>query len=126
MKPKLCCCCSKKSFSDCCKPFLKKEAFPETAEQLMRSRYSAFYFGHVNYLNETMCSDADPLAEAPQLKWSRLEIVSTEKGSEFDTEGIVHFKAYYMLKNEEQCLEEQSFFKRIKGRWICMLDSTVY
>lgn len=126
MKIKLCCCCSKKPFKDCCKPFLKKEALPETAEQLMRSRYSAFYFGHVKYLNETMCADAAPLAEAPQLKWTRLEIISAEKGSEFDTEGSVHFKAYYLLDNNEECLEELSFFKRIKGKWTCMLDSTVY
>lgn len=37
-----CPCQSGKPYTECCQPFHLKTAFPETAEQLMRSRYAAY------------------------------------------------------------------------------------
>lgn len=37
-----CPCQSGHQYADCCGKFHLREAFPETAEQLMRSRYTAY------------------------------------------------------------------------------------
>ena len=46
----LCPCKSRLSYALCCLPFHQGKAKPETAEQLMRSRYSAYFFRLVDYL----------------------------------------------------------------------------
>ena len=48
-----CPCTSKKPYDRCCGPFHGGTAAPETAEQLMRSRFSAYALGKVDYLIAT-------------------------------------------------------------------------
>jgi SEC-C motif-containing protein len=48
-----CYCGSQKSYNDCCFPFLSGKLIPETPEQLMRSRYSAFCIKNIEYLIST-------------------------------------------------------------------------
>ncbi len=45
-----CPCCSGKQYSLCCTPFLTGEQLPESAEQLMRSRYTAYAMQNVSWL----------------------------------------------------------------------------
>ena len=40
--PQTCPCSSGQTYNDCCAPFHRHESLPQTAEQLMRSRYSAY------------------------------------------------------------------------------------
>ena len=53
----LCPCKSRLPYAGCCQPFHHGKAKPETAEQLMRSRYSAYFFRLVDYLVETTHPD---------------------------------------------------------------------
>ena len=48
----LCPCKSRMSYKDCCMPYHYGRAQAETAEQLMRSRYSAYFFRRTDYLVE--------------------------------------------------------------------------
>ena len=45
-----CPCGSQQTFENCCQPLLAGMAFADTAEALMRSRYSAFSTGNIDYL----------------------------------------------------------------------------
>lgn len=48
-----CYCGSAQAFASCCQPFLMGAALPQTALQLMRSRYSAYCSGHIQYIKNT-------------------------------------------------------------------------
>ncbi len=48
-----CYCCSSKPFDECCEPFIKGDKHPSSAEQLMRSRFSAYATAHYQYILET-------------------------------------------------------------------------
>lgn len=54
---RLCPCKSNISYSDCCEPYHNSTKLPSTAEQLMRSRYSAYALKLINYLIETTHKD---------------------------------------------------------------------
>jgi|GEM_PF-3215856 len=45
-----CPCLSTKAYSVCCQPLHKGDAHANSAEQLVRSRYSVFVFNHIDYL----------------------------------------------------------------------------
>jgi SEC-C motif domain protein len=121
-----CPCGSKNSFDTCCEPYLKGDKQPETAELLMRARYTAFAVADVEYVHKTLVPEArkefDPASakkSAETAKWKGLEIHKTEKGGPEDDEGMVEFTATY--EHEGQGIEhhEVSFFKRnSKGHWL--------
>src|SRR5262249_12642121 len=48
-----CPCQSGQNLDQCCGPFIAGEAFPETAEQLMRSRYTAYTQANLGYIKKT-------------------------------------------------------------------------
>ena len=120
----LCPCGSGKEFSDCCEPFIKGESLPETAEQLMRSRYSAYATVNVEYLHSTLHpdhqNDHDVNAArkwAEESDWVGLEIISTSAGGKDDNEGIVEFKATYRDKGNIRNLQEISRFQKVEDKW---------
>lgn len=91
-----------------------------TAEQLMRSRYSAFVVLDRDYLLRTWHPDTAPpnLELDPDMRWRRLDIVATAGGGPFDTEGTVKFRAHYRQMAERGVLHEVSRFVRTGGRWL--------
>jgi SEC-C motif domain protein len=120
----LCPCKSKKSYADCCLPFHYGRAQPETAEQLMRARYAAFFFRRVDYL----VSSTHPRTREWNLKqqldasihdyqWSFLEILQTSKGGKDDKTGKVEFIAHFFHHGQPGELHEHSRFTRSKGIW---------
>jgi SEC-C motif-containing protein len=121
-----CPCGTNKPFSECCEPFLKGQALPETAEKLMRSRYTAFAVVDVDYIKKTLAPEArkdfDAKAtreSAQQAKWKELKILSTEKGSAEDTEGVVEFTAVYEHSGETIEHHETAQFRKEKnGQWL--------
>ena len=81
----LCPCQSSLSYEDCCGRFHSGNMFPETAEQLMRSRYSAFVLKNIPYIVQTTVPSQQPLLDekalqdwANETQWLGLEIVKTE------------------------------------------------
>ena len=120
----LCPCKSRKSYAQCCMPYHYGKAQPETAEQLMRSRYSAYFFRLTDYLVTTTHPDKrEPNLKARieetihDVNWQFLTIVSSSKGTKDDKVGKVEFIADYFVGNESHQLHEHSRFKRYKGSW---------
>lgn len=119
-----CSCGSQKDFSDCCEPYLKGKKIPATAEAMMRARYSAFVHHEFDYIFKT--HHPSTLAELDkdgvrtwgmESKWLGLEVLSTDKGKDKDTEGTVEFRCKFILKDAEQVHHELSTFKKENGEW---------
>jgi len=120
----LCPCKSQESYYICCMPYHKGKAKPSTAEKLMRSRYSAYFFRLVDYLVETHHPDTRTPGLRQELKdsigdikWRFLTIVGTSKGGKEDKVGKVEFIAECYINGKAHELHERSRFKRYKGVW---------
>ena len=121
---KTCFCGRKINFESCCYPYISYQKKPSTAEELMRSRYSAFVTRNSDYIKRTMRDPAlkyfdGPAISKSTLNWIKLEIVAKKNGGTADNEGSVTFKAFY--KNEDRdmvfYLYEKSYFSKIDGTW---------
>ena len=114
-----CPCGSGHRFSACCGPYLDGTALPETAEVLMRSRYTAYTLGNAAYLTATWhpTTRRKDLGLEEPVKWIGLEILSCEAGGPGDTRGQVEFIARYKLGGRAHRLHEVSRFQRREGRW---------
>src|SRR5690606_37710579 len=119
-----CPCRSGLEFSKCCEPALSGAVVPATPEALMRSRYSAFAAGRIDYLEETLLPgtrddfDAAGASEwAAASEWTGLEIRHTEGGGPGESEGIVEFVAHYRQGGVDRVHHETSTFRFQDGRW---------
>ncbi len=90
----------------------------------MRSRYSAYAVGAIDYLGDTLHPDyrsdwdRDATARwASHSDWLNLEIRDTEAGGEDDDEGFVEFVAHFEENGEHKVHHERSRFQRHGGRW---------
>jgi SEC-C motif domain protein len=116
-----CHCGSNQLFETCCEPFLLGISFPSTAEELMRSRYSAYVTKNVSYILETTSPKfrkyyhpTSILEWASNSTWIRLEIVSS-------SEKRVKFVATYLDKTGHLIHHsEDSRFEKIADRWYFM------
>jgi len=113
-----CPCGSGLDYGHCCGP-LHGGASAQSAEALMRSRYSAYALGLADYLADSWHPDTRPEGriESP-VKWVGLEIVSTDQGGPDDAEGEVEFCAYFLEGERLEALCERSRFLRHQGRWV--------
>lgn len=116
-----CPCGSGKHFEDCCAPLLANSRPAATAEELMRSRFTAHVAQHYRHLHRTYLPTANlPYVEeaddAAPMGWSRLTVHSHEPGNSPD-QAFVEFSAYYEENKVEHVLQERSEFRRIKGEW---------
>lgn len=114
-----CPCLSGEQYDECCARFHRGEADAPTAEQLMRSRYSAFVVLEPNYLLRTWHASTRPdsMELHPDMQWRRLDIVSTTDGGPLDTSGTVEFAAHYRLDGERGVQRELSRFVREDKHW---------
>ena len=124
-----CPCQSNKSYEDCCGCFHTHARFPETAEQLMRSRYAAYVLKNVPYIVETTVPSQQALlnvqaiqAWAENTQWLGLQILKTETLSKLQS--AVEFNAVFQGEEGEQSHHERSIFVKIDGRWY-FVDPTV-
>lgn len=120
----LCYCQSQKTFDHCCAPIHKGERVAATAEELMRSRYSAFVVADINYLMRSHHVSTRPVNDKKEMlrwtksvQWMGLQIVSKSAGQASDTEGHVEFRASYLEQGQPQCIYENSYFVKEKGLW---------
>lgn len=111
-------------FNDCCELLIRDVCYADTAEDLMRSRYTAFAKGEWGYLEKTRnpCEREEGINRNKSLQhkdilWTKLEILDVRKGGAFDEEGDVSFVAYYAENGEEKILRESSKFIKENGRW---------
>jgi SEC-C motif-containing protein len=122
-----CPCGSKLSFDQCCEPFLLEQRKPETATQLMRSRYTAYAMGTVEFLYKTSSPkvqkefDADNSRKwAESAKWTGIEIIDEIGGKSDDLNGSVEFIAHYTVNKTEFNHHEQADFSKVNGEWVFM------
>jgi len=124
----LCPCGSALSFSLCCQPLIDRTeqtkhveglspSTAKTAEQLMRSRFSAYATKNGQYIYDTY-AQATKLKQslndiqqwANECTWVALEVHQTNTNT-------VDFSAYYIVDNTMCCLRELSNFVIEKGLW---------
>jgi SEC-C motif-containing protein len=120
-----CPCTSKKPYDRCCGPFHAGTAKPETAEQLMRSRFSAYALAKVDYLISTRSEakraeeNREELAQyCKSVSCVGLKIVGKERGGQADDTGIVTFQASLQANGRRSLHIETSSFAREQGRWV--------
>lgn len=110
------------TYTDCCGPMIRGVGAADTAEDLLRSRYTAYTKKNWDYLIQTTHSTERPEREdfarwGDAVRWKRLEIVGSRKGGREDSEGEVSFVAYYSEGGEDKTLQESSKFRKENGRW---------
>ena len=111
-----CPCGSGEAYDACCGPLVRNERTADTAEELMRSRFSAYALGDVDHVFRTWHPKTRPddLAELPQLDWLGLEVLDVVDGGPDDDTGVVEFRA----RHGSGVLHERSRFVRRAGRWV--------
>lgn len=117
----MCPCGSQKDFAQCCEKLISGAEVAATAEQLMRSRYSAFATKSLEYLKSSLdpqnLHEFNPLATrqwAEAAEFTGLEILrAEEKGNK----GTVEFKAHYRMNGEEHIHHEIATFRKQQGQW---------
>jgi SEC-C motif-containing protein len=104
----------------CCGRLLAGTAHAATAEDLMRSRYTAFAMGDVDHLARTWHPSTRPrrINIDPDRTWTRLEVLGTTGGGMLDKEGTVAFDAHHRDGDGDHVLHEDSAFVRHEGRWV--------
>jgi SEC-C motif domain protein len=115
-----CPCCSDKLFADCCQPVIEDHSNAKTAEQLMRSRYTAFTLANNQYLMDSWAQETRPkeiYAEEESIQWLNLEVEKCEKGSSGDEDGYVTFTARFLSSGHLCRLHEKSSFIKDGGLW---------
>lgn len=119
-----CPCGSNVAYDACCRPLIKGEQPAKTAEQLMRSRYSAYVKKEMDYLVSSLHRDhradydeASSREWADRAQWHGFEIVKTSQGGPDDCEGQVEFVASYTESGVRTDHHELSSFKKEGDTW---------
>lgn len=115
-----CPCLSGETYGACCGRVHGGESDAATAEQLMRSRFSAFAIGDADYLLRSWHSSTRPaqLELDAELRWYRLDINASTRGGMLDAVGTVDFTAFYRDADGRGSQHENSNFVRENGRWV--------
>ena len=113
-----CPCGSGKPYAACCEPWHDGRAagaYAPTPEALMRSRYSAYVLGLIDYLMATWHGSTAPGdLELQPVKWLGLEV---RHAAESGDAGVVEFVARCRVNGRAERLHETSRFVREGGRW---------
>lgn len=122
------CPCGGATLASCCGPYIAGAAVPETAETLMRSRYTAYTQRNEAYLRATWHASTLPaepvIGENEKLQWLGLEVKSALRLRQRKAElpenqdaDTVEFVARYKINGRAHRLHELSRFVREHGRW---------
>ena len=122
----LCPCGSKIKYKKCCQPFHKGK-LPDTALELMRSRYVAYALQIPKYIIDTTHKDNKDYLDDKNLWESQIldfcinyDFKSLEIIDFIDEnlESFVTFRVQLLYKNEDNSFTEKSKFLKIDGRWL--------
>ncbi|HIP37798.1 MAG TPA: hypothetical protein EYG88_00105 [Desulfocapsa sulfexigens] len=117
---KPCPCGRDTSIDKCCAPIIENQDKAETAEQLMRSRYTAFTLANEDYIMESWAPETRPEevdVDDDAIQWIGLEIEECEKGGVDDEDGSVTFTASFLSSGKLCHLHEKSRFVKHNGLW---------
>ncbi|MEC4112713.1 YchJ family protein [Myroides pelagicus] len=113
-----CYCGSGLMYRECCSRFLVDRLQPNTAEELMRSRYTAYVLANAKYIIDTthpktrhFHSKNAVLRWSKDNNWQELQVVTSGENS-------VVFKAIFIDKdgNRQEHIEN-SLFEKMAGKW---------
>src|ERR1700730_13022309 len=117
-----CPCGSGSSFAVCCQPVINGERESETAEQLLRARYSAFATGAIEFIVAMTHSSTRNEVNIPEIRdwsesstWHGLQIIETRDID--DDKTFVSFEARFRQRGKEQHHREMSQFEREDAKW---------
>lgn len=118
---KNCPCGTNKPYLACCGLYISGTQNAPTPETLMRSRYTAYTEGNIDYIEKTMRGAAlegfDKKSAqdwALQMKWLGLNVITaTQDGAS----GTVEFMASYSHNNQQVNMHERSSFQCDQGLW---------
>ena len=103
-----CPCESNKVLEKCCAPIVAGKVKAETAEQLMRARYTAYTLLDMKFVFDTHDPDTRESLDmksneqwAKTTTWLGLEILNTEDGQKGDETGIVEFQAKFKMRKRK-------------------------
>ena len=120
-----CPCGNPKSYAACCQVAHQSITNVKTAEQLMRSRYTAFTMGNGDYLMQSHHSTTQPTQEKENIEnwansvvWLGLDVLHTTKGLATDNEGTVEFTAHFLENGKPATIHENSKFIKENGLWM--------
>jgi SEC-C motif-containing protein len=130
MSSKACPCGNQQSLRHCCGRFHDGAAAP-SAEALMRSRYSAYALGLVDYLvRSTLPAQQIGLDQQAIQSWSQgstwlgLEVEQAQLAEGDPQHAYVTFTAHWLDDNGEHSHRERSAFVRNNSNWY-FIDPTV-
>jgi len=116
-----CPCGSGKSYGSCCEPLITGKKKAASAEELLRSRYSAFAKGAVSYIVETthprnraMLNEEETRRWAATSQWEKFELIGQH---EADDKTEIEFVATYTQKGNHNRHHEIATFSKEGGRW---------
>ncbi|MEE4315298.1 MAG: YchJ family protein [Desulfofustis sp.] len=119
-----CPCGSAQTYSDCCEPIITGSQTAQTAEALMRARYSAYVQGQVQFIYQSTYpdkrsgySEQEIEAWSRNSEWQGLTIIATDRGGPEDETGTVEFVAAYTEKDRPVRHHEIASFRRHEGGW---------
>jgi SEC-C motif-containing protein len=111
------CPCGGGAYSQCCGRFIDNGEVPRTAEELMRSRYTAYTLRNEPYLKATWHASTRPaevFGQDEDVKWLGLE---ARKHVPAGDQATVEFVARYKIGGRAHRMHEISRFVREDGRW---------
>lgn len=118
----VCPCGLLKPYEQCCGQYIDSHIAAPTPESLMRSRYTAYSLGNINYIAKTMkgiAANGFDLEEterwAGNIQWLSLEVTSHKIKT--PTIGFVIFEARYLENGQIKTMREKSEFHRINEQW---------
>jgi SEC-C motif domain protein len=111
-------------FNRCCGPIIEGLKQAESAESLMRARYTAYTRVATHFLRESLHPDhrdehdAESVhAWAEDSQWHGLEIISSQDGGPGDETGTVEFACEFTHEDELRRHHERARFARHEGVW---------
>ena len=119
-----CPCGSGAATTDCCARYIGGGEHAPTAEALMRSRYSAYVLGQIDWIVDSHDPKAAEEVDrkstekwSKEARWQGLEVRSTSGGGPTDDKGQVEFIARYEVNGTGFAHHEKAMFRREGPRW---------
>lgn len=119
-----CPCGSNRNFAQCCNRYISGGKAAPIAEALMRSRYTAYTLGNIDYIRATWAEQtrqtvklADLEQRSKETEYLNLKIISKIGGTRKHTEGKVEFAAKFKSLGKIQTHHEISNFIKQNNKW---------
>lgn len=119
-----CPCGLRSEYQHCCGRYIEDGEIASSPEGLMRSRYTAYALGKIDYIKKTMLGK--PLLDfnekeikqwASSVQWLRLEVIDSYLKSDDLQIGFVEFRALFLEGNRLHVIHEISQFNHMNGCW---------